>query len=460
MERLKLNVLRGENQIGENLIEITDRETNILLECGIPLIGTEDTKEISEQVIAKVYDAIIISHSHIDHSGLLIKDVSAKKIYMGKDTFSILSLSNMISDNNKEKVITFTPNSPFNVGDIEITPYLCDHSAFDSYMLLISYNNDRILYTGDYRSSGRKNFDALLDKLPKNIDLLITEGTNLKRNDFAMTEERLEKYATDDRFKEYKKVFVLQSVTNVDRAVSFYKASVKNNKPYILNLPMAKHYANFKNIPDTTYKNCFTYLSKGIDDKDEHDKIINLFGKKLLSKKDIAKLGGFTMQIQANMSNYLLKLKEEGFDFNNSVLVYSTWKGYKQTFAKEIIETFNSLGVYIIDLHASGHADKETIDKLISTVSPKQVIYVHKEPNLFAISKIKEELNKGRFKEALEIAIKHGCCGDSLLQRKMAINFYEAHHYIKLMRDFGILGEVNSFETEECLIKSLSEIEN
>ena len=381
MERLKLNVLRGENKIGENLIEITDEKTNILLECGIPLEETAETKILNEKVLSNNYNAIIISHSHIDHAGLLKTDLVADKIYMGKDTFSILSLSNMISENNKDKVITFTPNSPFNVGDIEITPYLCDHSAFDSYMLLISSNTDKILYTGDYRSSGRKNFDRLLSRLPQNIDYLITEGTNLNRPSNQMTEEKLEETATN-LIKKYKHVFVLQSVTNVDRAVSFYKATLRNGKKYIINLPMAKHYKTFKNIPDTSYKNCFTYLAKGIDDKGEHDEIISLFGKKILSKKDIVKSDGFTMQIQANMSNYLLKLKEEGFNFDSSVFVYSMWNGYKETFAKEIIETFEKLGVKTVDLHVSGHADKETIDKLINAVFPKKVIYIHQEKDI------------------------------------------------------------------------------
>lgn len=41
------------------------------------------------------------------------------------------------------------------IGDIKVTPYLCDHSAFDSYMLLCESKDETVLYTGDFRSNGR-----------------------------------------------------------------------------------------------------------------------------------------------------------------------------------------------------------------------------------------------------------------------------------------------------------------
>jgi mRNA degradation ribonuclease J1/J2 len=34
-------------------------------------------------------------------------------------------------------------------------------------------------------------------------------------------------------------------------------------------------------------------------------------------------------------------------------------------------------GLNVIDLHTSGHADKQSIKKLMYSVSPKEIIYVH-----------------------------------------------------------------------------------
>ena len=34
-------------------------------------------------------------------------------------------------------------------------------------------------------------------------------------------------------------------------------------------------------------------------------------------------------------------------------------------------------GLNVIDMHTSGHADKQSIKKLMYSVSPKEIIYVH-----------------------------------------------------------------------------------
>ena len=67
-------------------------------------------------------------------------------VYYGED----------IGDNVK----TYRNGRPFIVGGIKITPFLCDHSAFDSYMLLFEAGGKSILYTGDFRFHGRRTGNA------------------------------------------------------------------------------------------------------------------------------------------------------------------------------------------------------------------------------------------------------------------------------------------------------------
>ena len=68
----------------------------------------------------------------------------------------------------------------FYIGDIKVKPILCDHSAFDSYMILLYLENKKVLYTGDFSANGIKSFYSLLNKLEK-VDILITEGTTVER---------------------------------------------------------------------------------------------------------------------------------------------------------------------------------------------------------------------------------------------------------------------------------------
>ena len=135
-------------------------------------------------------DAVLVSHYHQDHTGLLNNVLDGIPIYMTRKMFLIhTGISKRIG-----KKITYHPviidaegqnldgSYSFQVKDIRITPFLCDHSAYDSYMYLLETSDDSILYTGDFRSNGRMNFDDLLNRLPEHVNRLICEGTTLSRN--------------------------------------------------------------------------------------------------------------------------------------------------------------------------------------------------------------------------------------------------------------------------------------
>ena len=89
---------------------------------------------------------------------------------------------------------------------------------FDSYMLLCESNGKITLYTGDFRSNGRKSYDGLFSQLPNKVDTLICEGTTLSRDNYiADSESDLEEKAVAIMTKYTGPVFVLQSSMNIDR---------------------------------------------------------------------------------------------------------------------------------------------------------------------------------------------------------------------------------------------------
>lgn len=122
-------------------------------------------------------------------------------------------------------MLTF--NGKMNIGGITVTPYLCDHSAMDSYMLHFSANGKSILYTGDFRGHGRKSYSALLSRLPK-VDILICERTNpdgVKAWSEAKLQEKFE-----ELMRGIRDIYVLTGTMNVDRIVTIYKASRKTRR--------------------------------------------------------------------------------------------------------------------------------------------------------------------------------------------------------------------------------------
>ena len=377
---MEINIIRGQNQIGGSIIEISSKSTKIILDIGSNL---EDKEIVVPEIDGLFkgetkYDGVLISHYHSDHVGLATKILSEISIYMGEKSYQIHKVSNeyMRKEYLKEPKI-FKAEEEFHIGDIKITPYLCDHSAFDAYMFLLDCEGKKILYTGDFRSNGRKSFEPLLRKLLK-VDVLITEGTNLsndkirKRN---LTEKELEKKGIEILEGNNRPVFVLMAATNIDRIVTFYKIANATKRLFLLDT-----YAGLitdtvgGNIPNPrTFSNVRMFLTN-----QNKYKILENYPKNKIGRKGIVN-SNFMMCIRSSMKQYLENRSKE-FSFEGCVLFYSMWEGYKkEKNTKEFLEFMEEKGVKIISLHTSGHADEKDFDKLIKKVEPKIIIPVHTE---------------------------------------------------------------------------------
>ena len=66
-----------------------------------------------------------------------------------------------------------------------------------------------------------------------------------------------------------------------------------------------------------------------------------------------------------------------------TLLIYSSWDGYykipEQVNANPRYKEFREMFQNVVDIHTSGHADRLTIESVISCVDPKEVICIHKD---------------------------------------------------------------------------------
>ena len=264
-------------------------------------------------------------------------------------------------------------NVPIVIGDITVTPFLCDHSAFDSYMFLCEANGERILYTGDFRSNGRKSFSRLLDCLPHKVDKLICEGTTLSRkSNVPVTEADLEEQAVTLFRKTGGPIFVLQSSTNIDRIVTMYRAAKRRGRIFLEELYMAEITSAIGgSIPRPAFTDVYAFITNA----KRHDALTKY---RRMGKERIAKTP-FVMCVRSSMLSYLQELSER-MSFAGGLLVYSMWEGYKeQEQMREFLNACETMGLRIVTLHTSGHADAATIQKLIDVVRPGEIIPVHTE---------------------------------------------------------------------------------
>ena len=185
---------------------------------------------------------------------------------------------------------TYASGRPFSVGDISITPYFASHSAADSHMLLIECDGKRVLHTGDLREHGflGKGLEKTLKKHVWQVDVLITEGTMLSRDDGHTKTESEIQADMSALMAQYRNVFVLCSSTNFDRLAGLHKANARfRSRPFVCDVYQNEQ---FKTLPKYSGQHSDLYV---IDDA-----AVMSLRKVNLHKRMVE--NGFTMVVRDN----------------------------------------------------------------------------------------------------------------------------------------------------------------
>lgn len=378
---MKINVIRGQNQIGGSIIEVSTANTSVILDVGINLDEGEKIRVPDIDGLfygTKKYDAIFVSHYHSDHIGLLDFILDGVPVYMGERAYRIVKAASEY----RNIELKFLPNFLYDkstvvIGDIKITPILCDHSAFDSYMFLLEAAGKSLLYSGDFRANGRLDYGTVLKHIP-HVDALMIEGTTLSReeNRGNIEEEFLEEIAIRYLNGHKGPAFIIMSAMNVDRIITAYNIAQKTGRVFLEDIYTALVAASAgKEIPQPNGINPARVFMTGGDK--QYEKLCG-FGKAKIGKSKIAK-SDFMMCVHPSMRNYLEKLNEL-CSFEDGVLFYGMWKGYlERPGMKSFVEFMEAKGVKLHILHTSGHADNSTIENLIDTAKPQYLIPIHTE---------------------------------------------------------------------------------
>lgn len=312
---MEIIIHRGTHQIGGCSVEIKTKFTRIFIDFGAEL---EEKNPNNLDIEGLTFgenncDGVLFTHYHGDHIGLINKINKGIPIFMGSLTKEILSLQktkNLFQ--NLKDIRTFEQGENFHIGDIKISAFSIDHSAFDSYMFLIEAENKKILHTGDFRNHGfrGKSLEKILDKLIGNVDVLISEGTVLNRSDKKnLTEYELSQQAKEI-LKKYKYVFVVAASTNFDRLAAF--SSIIPKGKYLLCDSYQKELLNLVAEKSKKYTSLYQFPKALVYAKNLDEKI---------------KKYGFCMFVRLGNSRHQ-KIMED-YKNNNTLVVYSMWKGYR-----------------------------------------------------------------------------------------------------------------------------------
>lgn len=424
---MKITIYRGTKEIGGTLIELKSKRTRILIDAGYPLflndqpIDDNITKLPHERlmelgVLPRIkglyawdeagFDAVIISHAHIDHYGLLKYINPSIPIYISAGTKKIIEISQLfkITDTFSLTMKNFKMYEPFQIEKFTIKPYLMDHSAFDAAAFEISAEGKTIIYTGDFRGHGRKAIclDRFIEGAVKQADVLLTEGTMLGRqNEIVMTESELEEVVISEIGNRKIPVLFQSSSQNIDRIVSFYRVALKLRRLFVIDVYTAnvlyelRQLGNHLPYPSKEYTNIKVFYPYRLTQKifnDIGEEYAKRFSAFHISKQELnEKQNNVIMTVRPSMKRDIEKC-----GLRDGLFIYSLWQGYRNSeYQQRFEDSIIGIGFELKAIHTSGHASVIDIKKVITGLDPKKIIPIHTMvPNAFESISNKTELKE------------------------------------------------------------------
>lgn len=390
---MRIIIHRGTSEIGGTVVELFTVNTSILLDVGLPL--TSDSKSVDIKTLKP--DAVFISHPHQDHFGLISDLEGDAPVYIGELGKNLIDATKLFLgrdlDSNNFQYIS--DRKKIKIGDFSITPYLVDHSAVDAYSFLVEADGKKVFYSGDFRAHGRKSvlFERMVNNPPSNVDVLLMEGTMLKRDNSDFPSETAVEERVFDTIKEQTNIcFLICSSQNIDRLVSAYRACLRTGKKLVVDFYTAWVLEKVKAVsgcvPNVDWDHVRLYADYRPDQIVKNN--LDYFGdfRKRAYTARVTK-----EELQSNPSAYLVISKMSKYKVMNLYknfesplnVIYSQWLGYlnysnDDYFGAEVVAEYREDGeVNFVYAHTSGHAVLDDLKRFSDAVKPKSLIPIHTE---------------------------------------------------------------------------------
>ena len=200
---IRISALGGFQEVGRSAILVQTRESQVLMDCGINPGSTNPLKAFPRldmpQFNIDTLDAVVITHSHLDHCGFLpflFKYGYDGPVYCSAPTSSLMTLLQLdyLDVTSKQGVIppydqkdvreTVLHTIPLRYGavtdiapDARLTLHNAGHILGSSIIHLhIGEGLHNIVYTGDYKYAKTMLLEPAVTKFPR-VETIITEST-------------------------------------------------------------------------------------------------------------------------------------------------------------------------------------------------------------------------------------------------------------------------------------------
>ncbi len=409
---MQLTIHRGTREIGGTCIEVSTSNSRMLLDVGLPLfdsnrqpLDSRPLRSLSTPALIRsgmlpsipgLYDgksppaAILLSHAHQDHCGLLDRSFPEIPVYATTGTSKMMLAGSLFARQiriPRERFHELRPKIPTRIGDFHVTPLAVDHSIFGAIAMLVEAEGQSLLYSGDLRLHGRKpQMEKILVETiqEKNLDVLLMEGTL-----FGIPEiEKLNEYQLEDQLVTHINeasglVLASFSPQHVDRLVGLIRACLKSGRTFVADAYTAfvlRLIASETRVPVPGRDNDLPVFFPSSLWQDEAKR------KMLAEKCPEFQAARIEMpQILARPQNYVMAFRGSMLDgdFGGTlppgvVCLHSRWEGYlEKPDAQPWLQALERAHGKLVQLHTSGHILPQDIVGFVNSLHPRTVIPVH-----------------------------------------------------------------------------------
>lgn len=385
---MKVKIYRGTKEIGGTCVEITADNGKILwIDLGSPL---EDKNPNIDYIKNKV-DALLISHPHQDHFGLMESIGDKVPIYIGKVSLDLINATRLFRsiEQLKGNFKTIHSNNGFKIDNtFGVLPFLVDHSTPEAFAFLIEVDGKRIFYSGDFRATGNINivYHRLLNNPPPDINLLLIEGTMVERtNHLYESEEKVKEAFFDIIQKQVNTTFVVSSGQHSSRFIDVFKACKIAHKYLVIDIYTAwvleKVRFESERVPGLSWKEIKVYKNSNqfeIIKKIASEEFLNLIDDKNIGNDVFKNPSYYVYFVRCPNEKLVNTLRNRG----KINIIYSQWEGYlkeehKTNYTDYLNILKNDKDIAFHNIHTSGHATVEGLMNLAKALNPKLIVPIH-----------------------------------------------------------------------------------
>ncbi|MEK6795943.1 MAG: MBL fold metallo-hydrolase [Spirochaetota bacterium] len=384
---------RGSKEIGGSCVEVVSNGKRIIIDLGLLLDAKENNSSLLPNV--KGLDgnddlllAIIISHIHLDHFGLLAYVDKKIPVIMGKAARNIATAAAPFMPGAwtvPNAGLDMVSEKSFVLGPFTITPFLTDHSGYDAYSLLIEADGKRLFYSGDLRMHGAKAklTERMIEHAPENINVLLLEGSSLGRIDSATSfpsEEDIEEQFVKEYERTAGMVLVQVSSQNIDRIVKIFRACKRTGRRLVIDLYSAVilEATGNENIPQSDWPEVAVYIPQRQRVQIKNEKWFELLQHHSTNRiylKDLKEISERSVLLFRSL--HMSDLEQAGC-LRGASYIYSLREGYWEQGSYDHIRNWlEKHSIPKVSIHTSGHASPADLKRFADGLKPRRIVPIH-----------------------------------------------------------------------------------